>query len=63
MLDRCLELLGYIEITDETRKELTSELNKDGPLSFSTDSDSSASEDRIIKILQAIVSTIEFQFG
>ena len=63
LLDRCLELLGYIEITDETRKELISELNKDGPLSFSTDSDSSASEDRIIKILQAIVSTIEFQFG
>ena len=63
LLDRCLELLGYIEITDETRKELISDINRDGPLSFSTDLESRSSRDRIIMILQAIVSTIEFQFG
>ena len=50
-------------ISDETRKELISDINRDGPLSFSTDLDSRSSRDRIIMILQAIVSTIEFQFG
>ena len=72
--ERYVELLssysGYTEAlskivkkVNETRKELISDINRDGPLSFSTDLESRSSRDRIIMILQAIVSTIEFQFG
>ncbi len=63
LLNRCLELLGHIEINDSTRKEFIAEIDKKDPISFSSKKESLSTEENIITLLQAIVSTIEFQFG
>ena len=63
LLNRCLELLGYIEINDSTRKEFIAEINKKESISFSSKEETLSTEENIITLLQAIVSTIEFQFG
>ena len=52
-----------IEINDSTRKEFIAEIDKKDPISFSSKKESLSTEENIITLLQAIVSTIEFQFG
>jgi len=59
-VDRCLELVGFLELEDEVREGLLRHARTDGPISFS---DSAITEGRVVRMLQLIVSTREFQFA
>lgn len=59
-VDRCLELVGFLELEDEVREGLLRHARTDGPISFS---DSAIIEGRVVRMLQLIVSTREFQFA
>jgi hypothetical protein len=59
-VDRCLELVGFLELEDEVREGLLRHARADGPISFS---DSAIIEGRVVRMLQLIVSTREFQFA
>ena len=59
-VDRCLELLGFLEVEDDTREGLLSHARADGPLDIN---DGAESESRVMRMLQLIVSTREYQFA
>ena len=61
LVDGCLDLIGPLEVDDEVRQELITEASVKGDLAFNGDQEET--EDRIIHMLQLIVSTREFQFG
>ena len=57
VVDECLDLLGCLEINDDSRAELVEHAAANG------DTESSRSEERISELLQLIVSLREFQFA
>ncbi len=59
-IDKCLELMGYLEVEDDTREGLLGHARADGPLDIN---DGAESEARVMRMLQLIVSTREFQFA
>ena len=61
--DRCLDLTGPLAVDDETRESLVEYAQSGGDLRFSTESEREESESRIVRMLQLIVSTREFQFN
>ena len=61
-VDRCLELLGMIEVSEDTRGELVSHADSDGVLSWETDAEREASTLRVTEMLSLIASTREYQF-
>ncbi len=60
LVERCLELVGFLELEDEVREGLLRHARANGPLSFS---DGTVAEGRVVRMLQLIVSTREFQFA
>jgi hypothetical protein len=62
-VDRCLELLGPFSASAETRKGLVEHALKAGDLKFSTESDRAESATRTVRMVQAIVSSIDYQFA
>ena len=60
LVDRCLDQMGPIEVSEITRKELLAQAESDGP--FSTDSDTTVSR-RVGEMLSLIAATREYQFG
>ena len=63
LVNRCLNLVGPIEVSDETREALLKRTREGGALSFNTDSEPEASAARIQRLLQYIVATREYQFA
>lgn len=63
LVNRCLNLVGPIEVSDETREALLKRTREGGALSFNTDSEQEASAARIQRLLQYIVATREYQFA
>ncbi len=57
VVDECLDLLGCLEINDDSRAELVEHAAANG------DTESSRSEERVSELLQLIVSLREFQFA
>ena len=62
-VDKSLDLVGPIEVGDETRQELLEYATSEGDLKFGTSEDKERSEGRVVKMVQLIVSSREFQFG
>ena len=62
VVSACLELLGPVEVKDETMSELVSHVAPEGDLSWD-DSDEADSARRVSEILQLIVATREYQFA
>ena len=60
-MDGCLDLIGPIEVEDDTRQELIAEAAAHGEVVFNGNRE--ATDERIVNMLQLIVSTREFQFG
>ena len=60
-MDGCLDLIGPIEVGEETRMELIDEASAQGDVVL--DGNGGRAEERIVHMLQLIVSTREFQFG
>ena len=63
LVERCLELMGPLEVTQETRDELVQQAEPDGPLVWDTDEDREASVQRVTGMLAMIAGTREYQFG
>ena len=62
MVDICLDLMGPLDINENSRKELIDHVEMDGDLSWEGDK-GVESEERVAEILQLIVSLREFQFA
>ncbi len=61
LVDRCLDLMGPVEMADSTRSELVGHATAGGPLDWQDDYDSSAR--RVAEVLALIAGTREYQFG
>ena len=62
-VDACLNMLGGIEPSERTRRELDEHASMIGNLSFDTESDESKSARRIVEMMQLIASTREYQLA
>jgi hypothetical protein len=62
-VDTALDLMGPAQVSDVTRQSLIDFAEEDGDLRFSSDSESEKSEKRIVRMLQLIVASREFQFA
>ena len=63
LVDSCLDLLGPMLLSEETRREVLDHARELGELSFETDEMARASVQRVKKVLQLIVSTREYQLA
>ena len=63
LVDKSLELLGPLTVSDDTRTGLLGHAEPEGELHFGTGPERAQSEDRIARMLQLIVSTREYQFA
>ena len=62
-VDSCLELMGPLDVDEETRAELVSHADEEGRLSWGTQQESDASTKRVGEMLQLIVSLRDYQFA
>ena len=62
-VDGCLDLVGPLEVTNDTREELTSHAQKAGELRHGSDAERTEFTRRTGEMLQMIAATAEFQFG
>ena len=63
MVDGCLDLVGPLTISDETRDELVGHVARAGELRHGTEDEQSDFAGRVGETLQMIATTSEFQFG
>ena len=61
-VDQCLDLVGPIEASDDTRSVLREFADSEGALTFGNDDERSESEARIGRMIQLIVASPEYQF-
>ena len=62
-VDICLDLMGPLEVSQDTREELANHARQGGTLVWGTDQESSASTQRVSEMLQLIVSLREYQYA
>jgi uncharacterized protein (DUF1800 family) len=63
LVDRCLDLMGPVQVTDNTRRELASHAEEEGALSWATNQDYATSARRVGDMLALIAAATEYQFG
>jgi uncharacterized protein (DUF1800 family) len=63
LVDACLDLMGPMEVSDWTRRELQAQASAGGDLSWDTELASTLSSQRVAQMLQLIASSREYQFG
>ena len=63
MVDTCLDLVGPLAVSEETRRELLAQAEGGGDLRFGSDGETQAAVARIKGMLQLIVSTREYQLA
>ena len=63
LVDRCLEYIGPVEVSDQTRQELISHADDEGPVSWASDEEYETSSRRVGDMLSLIAATTEYQFG
>ena len=63
LVDRCLEFMGPVEVSEQTRQELISHAEDEGPVSWANDEDHATSTQRVGDMLSLIAATTEYQFG
>ncbi len=61
--DQCLDLVGPVVVGSDTRDSLLGYARAGGDLDLSTPGKREEAESRVVRLLQLIVSTREFQFG
>ena len=62
-VDTCLDLAGPVAVDAEAREELLEYAEAGGPLSFDTAAAREESESRVVRMLQLILATREYQFN
>jgi hypothetical protein len=63
LVDGCLDLVGQLQVTDETYNELVSHAQREGALKHQSDSEKGEFIRRSGEMLQMIAATSEYQFG
>ncbi|MDP6495458.1 MAG: DUF1800 domain-containing protein, partial [Dehalococcoidia bacterium] len=63
LVDRCLDLVGPLDVGYQTRDSLLSHVEPDGQLSLSEESKRGDSVSRVVRTLQLIVATKEYQYA
>jgi hypothetical protein len=63
LVDRCLDLIGPIEVGEETRMALSKYAEEVGDVNLSTNEDKVENAQKIARMIQLIVSTREYQFA
>ena len=63
LVDRCLDLLGPLDVSDKTRDSLLRHAEPDGELDLSEESDREDGVARVVDMLQLIVATKEYQYA
>ena len=62
-VDSCLDLMGPLEVSEGSRTQLVDHADDSGTLRWDTESEASASTQRVSEMLQLIVSLREYQYG
>ena len=62
-MDECLDLLGYMSVSGETRADLVAHARTAGDLSFETPEEARESAERVAQLLQVITATTEYQLA
>jgi uncharacterized protein (DUF1800 family) len=62
-VDGCLELLGALEVSDQTRRELLAQAEEEGDLRWHTEQDATTSEHRVGVMLALIGASREYQLA
>jgi hypothetical protein len=63
LVDACLDLMGPLPVTEETRGQLVGHAAESGPLAWGSPAETSASTQRVTEMLQLIVATREYQYA
>jgi hypothetical protein len=63
LLDRCLDLLGPLEVSKDTYGVLKKYANSVGVIDLATEESKDGNIEKIIRMIQLIVSTREYQFA
>jgi len=63
LMDGCIDLLGSINMDDDTKQALFRDAGWEGYLRFDTNANREASAAQISRMLQLLVSTIDYQFA
>jgi hypothetical protein len=63
LVDGCLDLLGPMELSAETRQELTDQAKEWGQISWDNEVNAQLADKRVGEMLQLIVATREYQFA
>ena len=62
-VDGCLDLIGPLEVSEDTRRELLAEAEDEGELRWGTEQEAIASEGRVGVMLALIAASREYQFA
>ena len=62
-VDRCLDLMGPMEVGDDTRTPLLKYAESEGKLRFDTYQEREKSHSRIARMLQLVAASLEYQFA
>ena len=62
-VDRCLDLVGPLEASEETREALLRYAEAGGDLDMTSAGDGESARERIVRMLQLIVASREYQFA
>src|SRR5882724_11010816 len=63
LVDGCLDLLGPVEVSSETRQELVAQAKEWGQTGWASDTSAKTADKRVGEMLQLIVATREYQFA
>ena len=63
LVDRCLDVIGPLEVEAETRRELVAHAESGGTISWATDEEYARFSSRVGDVLALIAGTREYQFG
>ena len=63
LVERCLDLMGPVEVSEITRQQLTSHAEEEGAMSWATDEEYATSAQRVGDMMALIAASTEYQFG
>ena len=61
-VDRCLDLMGPIDVGSDTRASLVESAAAGGELRFGADADRESSSQRVLNMVQQIATSVDYQF-
>ena len=62
-VERCLDLAGPVSVNDETRTGLVRYAESGGPLKFASEAQPGDGESRVVRMIQLIVASRDYQFA